>query len=151
MTFGSPREPAERRGDSWARRIVLFVIGAAVGLGAWYVDGGQLAPGEPGPESAVPALAAVQLTAAARYVSYFGLAFLVLRWWRLADPRRSSRFSFAPLLAAGFWGLLLTGILQMEPWHALVALVLTAAVVQLVSPWEPPPPPPAKRLRLRCA
>ena len=30
-------------------------------------------------------------------------------------------------------------------------LMLSAAVVQLVSPWEPPPPPPPRRMRLRYA
>jgi hypothetical protein len=70
----------------------------------------------------------------------------------MADRRRPQRFSFAPVLAAGFWGLLL--LLLAHPalsWKGAVVLVLASAVVQLVSPWEPPPPPPARRMRLRYA
>jgi hypothetical protein len=68
----------------------------------------------------------------------------------MADRHRSQRFSFAPILAAGFWAVVL---LPVWPWplppHGAVVLVLTAAIVQLVSPWEPRPVPTAKRLRLR--
>ncbi len=32
-----------------------------------------------------------------------------------------------------------------------LVLVMTAAIVQLVSPWEQPPAPTSKRLRLRYA
>lgn len=38
-----------------------------------------------------------------------------------------------------------------QPMFGAAALVMAAAIVQWVSPWEPPPPPPPKRLRLRYA
>jgi hypothetical protein len=38
-----------------------------------------------------------------------------------------------------------------EPPRGVVALVMTSAIVQLVSPWDQPLPPRAKRLRLRYA
>ena len=85
----------------------------------------------------------------AGYITYFAVAFFALRWWRLADPRRPMRFSFLPLLAAGFWSLLPLGIWQQPWWWAVAALVMTSAIVQVVSPWEPPPPPNYRRLRLR--
>ena len=47
------------------------------------------------------------LPVAACYLSYFGLAFFALRWWRMADRRRPQRFSLFAVLAAGFWGSLL--------------------------------------------
>ena len=34
-------------------------------------------------------------------VSYFGLALGLLRWWKIADRRRGSWFSFFPVLATG--------------------------------------------------
>src|SRR5262249_19090821 len=89
---------------------------------------------------------------AACYLSYFGVAFFALRWWKMADRRRPHRFSLFSVLAAGFWAYLL---LCLWPWPeeplGVVALVLSAVIVQLVSPWEQPPPPRARRLRLRYA
>src|SRR5205085_4491933 len=41
------------------------------------------------------------LPVAACYLSYFGLAFFALRWWKMADRRRSHRFSLFAVLAAG--------------------------------------------------
>jgi hypothetical protein len=35
--------------------------------------------------------------------------------------------------------------------RGVVALVMTSAIVQLVSPWQQPPPARSKRLRLRYA
>src|SRR5262249_3886360 len=86
---------------------------------------------------------------AARYLTYFGLIFFAVRWWKMADRHRSQRFSFAPILVVGFWALalLLVG-LGPQPQGA-VALVLAAAIIQLVSPWQPLPPPVMKRMRLR--
>jgi hypothetical protein len=87
---------------------------------------------------------------AARLLTYFGLAFFAVRWWKMADRHRPQRFSFAPILAAGFWAVVL---LPVWPWpqppHGAVALVLTAAIVQLVSPWEQRAVPMAKQMRLR--
>jgi hypothetical protein len=91
----------------------------------------------------------------ASYFSYYALAFFALRWWRMTSRRRSQRFSFAPLLGAGFWAavLLLPIPLYQQPGPvmAAVVLVMTAAIVQLVSPWEQPPPPATRRVRLRYA
>jgi hypothetical protein len=165
-----------RDSDSWSRRGAMLVVGLGVGLLALWLDGrpGPLLTMEPpGADSASVERAAVgsgqsggprkgaaifdvmpynhDLPVAACYLSYFGLAFFILRWWRMADPRRSQRFSLFPVLAAGFWAYVL---LMFWPWvmhRGVVALVMTSAIVQLVSPWVQPPPARAKRLRLRYA
>ena len=86
---------------------------------------------------------------AARYLTYFGLVFFAVRWWKMADRHRSQRFSFAPILVVGFWALALL-LLGLGPQpQGAVALVLAAAIVQLVSPWQALPPPIMKRMRLR--
>jgi hypothetical protein len=145
----------ENRGNSWTRRVVMMVLGGAVGLSAWWLDG--WAPGPPGlePDAAGGSLSLqppAGVTEAA-YFSYYALAFFALRWWRMAARRRPHRFSFAPILAAAFWGVVLLPLVRIEQAHApgVLVLALTAAVVQLVSPWQEPPPPAAKRLRLRYA
>ena len=96
-----------------------------------------------------------RLLAKRREAAAHALAFFVLRWWRMTSRRRSQRFSFAPILGAGFWGVVL--LLLIRPQHqpgpvmAALVLVMTATIVQLVSPWEEPPAQPARRVRLRYA
>jgi hypothetical protein len=150
-------------GDSGIRRAVMLVLGAAVGLGAFWLDGGTLpwrpAHGLWGPvggagTSPLPVFVTRSgLAPLAGYLSYFGLAFFAVRWWKLADRNRSHRFSVAPVLAVAFWAIVL---LVVWPWPkawqlGVLPLILTSAIVQLVSPWEAPPPPAAKRMRLRYA
>ena len=102
-------------------------------------------------DAVLQALAAENnLAETAGHLSYFAVAFFALRWWKMTDRRRGQRFSFGPLLAAGFWALLLL-LVWPGLWRGAVVLVLAAAVVQLVSPWEQPPPAASRRLRLRYA
>jgi hypothetical protein len=147
------------RGDSWARRVVMMVLGLGIGAGALWLDGwpAPLPAADISLTTNTAAITPVHLFAGhvqspnvAGYLSYFALAMFSLRWWKLADRRRAHRFSFAPILAAGFWGLILL-VLWQEPWRGTLVLATTAAIVQLVSPWEQPAPPPARRMRLRYA
>jgi hypothetical protein len=92
------------------------------------------------------------LPVAACYLAYFGLAFFALRWWKMAERRRPQRFSLYSVLAAGFWGYVLLWLWpRSSPPAGLVALVMAAVIVQLVSPWEEPPAPRSRKLRLRYA
>jgi hypothetical protein len=148
---------AGRRGDSWLRRLVMLFVGIGVGFGALWLEGWvpRLPPGDPSPlASASPAFTSVfpsgGVADVAAYLSYFGLVFFALRWWKMADPRRGQRFSFAPILASGFWSLILL-LVWPQPMHAAVALIVASVIVQLVSPWEPPPRAAAKPVRLRYA
>jgi hypothetical protein len=147
----------EKRGDSWARRLVMLGLGGLLGLFACWLDGwspGQTWRLEEVSQSGVH-LFPRGISVEATYVSFYALAFFVLRWWRMTSRRRSVRFSFAPLLGAGFWAAVLW--LLLRPAHlpgsylVIVVLILTAAIVQLVSPWEQPSPPPARRVRTRQA
>jgi serine/threonine protein kinase len=148
-----------RKGDSSLRRGVMTVLGIVVGLAALWMGGWLLAPPaavEPAAADANLEVAAASLFqssediyTAARYLTYFGLVFFAVRWWKMADRHRSQRFSFAPILVVGFWALALM-LLGLGPQpQGAVALVLAAAIVQLVSPWHPLPPPIMKRMRLR--
>jgi predicted Ser/Thr protein kinase len=142
----------EKRGDSWARRLLMMVMGVGIGAGALWLDGWSarwpFEPASTDPGSA--SLFGDILPAGAGQMSYFALAFFGLRWWKMTDRRRSQRFSLGPLLAAGFVG----GVLLLvwpQPWRGLVVLVTSAAIVQLVSPWDAPVPQAARRLRLKYA
>ena len=132
--------------ESWKRRVVLLVAGLLIGLLALWMDG-YLLPANFLADSQAR-------TIAASYLLYFGLSFLVLRWWRMADLRRPERFSLFAVLVTIFWAyifyLLLPG--GQERQRFFVALVMAPVIIQLVSPWERPAlAPRAKRLRLRYA
>ena len=146
----------DRRGDSWTRRLVMLVVGGLVGFGALWLHGWS--PGQAlvsltqdPPGYALARIVPTGVLSEASYISYFSVAFFALRWWRMTDRRRPQRFSFAPVLAAGFWGLVLLLLAGPQLWYGAGVLTLASAVVQLVSPWEPPPPPPPKKMRLRYA
>jgi hypothetical protein len=146
------------KGDGWARRISMLVVGGLIGAGALWLEGwSPVAAVTDGPREAsqptvLPAVFGSEggLAEAAGYLCYFALAFFALRWWRLAERRRAHRFSLGPILAAGFWGVVLL-VLIWPQWHAVIVLMTAAAIVQLVSPWEQPPPPACRRVRLRYA
>ena len=84
-------------------------------------------------------------------LTYYAVAFFALRWWRSADRYRRSRFALWPVMAAGFWGLVLLPLVHAHPWRGALVLVLAAVIVQLASPWEELPPAVGKKMRLRVA
>jgi eukaryotic-like serine/threonine-protein kinase len=148
-----------RRGDAWVRRLVMMVLGLGIGFGSIWLEGwsphlpaGGMAYAAERPGAETPLGSALEVTTPnlAGHLCYFALAFFALRWWKLADRRRAHRFSFAPILAAGFWGLALLLVWQ-NPWQGTLVLTTAAAIVQLVSPWEQPPPAVNRRMRLRYA
>jgi hypothetical protein len=145
-------------GGGMGRRLCLAALGLLLGLSALWLDGWDvkwdrdIAAQRPGLSPMLELVDENGLTASVGYLTYFGLALGAVRWWRLTDRRRKSWFSLFPVLAAGFWALLLLVFWpSAEPMFGAAALVMSAAIVQWVSPWEPPPPPPPKRLRLKYA
>jgi serine/threonine protein kinase len=144
--------------DSWSRRLVMMCCGFGVGLFALWLEGYTFAlpwangsgadvlqPWSPPDDGgngrsfftriyyenrSMPMLAC--------YLGYFGLMFLLLRWWKSTEPTRSARFSLKPLVAIGLCGIFLSFLLPAaEHRHtAFVALMLSSVVVQTVSPWR---------------
>jgi hypothetical protein len=149
---------AQRDRERWGRRLAMGSLGALIGLGAMWLEGwtpawplhrngnGSMAqllgPGDP-----------LGVTASAGFLAYFGLGLGALRWWKMTDRRRKHWFSLFPLLAAGFWGGVLLFMLPNYDQRSVgfASMVMAAAIVQCVSPWETPPPPSPRRLRLRYA
>ena len=143
------------KGDSWARRMMMMVMGMGIGLTALWFDGWMpqaFAREFAANKDAGPTLAfhSPEISNLAGTMSYFALAFFAMRWWKLADRRRTHRFSLAPIMAAGFWGLVLLALWQ-EPWRGTLVLTTASGIIQLVSPWEQPLPAAARRMRLRYA
>src|SRR5256885_13301561 len=98
----------------------MVVLGIGIGFASIWLEGwsprlpsgGMVTAAEPAVASPFPAHLDIGLPNLAGHLSYFALAFFALRWWKLADRRRSHRLSLAPILAAGFWGLALLLVWQ---------------------------------------
>ena len=60
------------------------------------------------------------------YFADFTVAFFALRWWRMTSRRRPQRFSFAPVLAAGFWGVVLVLLVRPQNWPSAIVLGVSA-------------------------
>lgn len=146
-----------RAGDSWARRLSLMLLGLLLGCAAIWLCGwlpqwptvqgtGLTGTRPPWPTLLSPETGSL----AAGYLSYFALALFALRWWKMADRRRSHRFSLFPVAAAGFWAMVLLVVWPpLEPAVGAGAVILAAVIVQLVSPWQQPALASNKRVRLR--
>ena len=130
------RKPCE---DSLGRRLLQGLAGAAVGAFAVWLQGYPVL----GPDPLRPAADAVRhpfygalyadnrsLSLAAGYLSYFGLMFLVLRWWKVVEPDRATRFDVPAVLATAFWAFVLLFLLPTaeERQAGFVSMVLTAVV-----------------------
>jgi hypothetical protein len=145
--------------DAWTRRLVMLCLGFGVGvLGLWLAGYTLPLPWTPSaqvdalqpwnPVDGEPARSHTIFTGLypenrtmpllACYLGYFGLMFMVLRWWKATEPTRTRRFSLKPVIATLFWGYILLFLLPAEAQRhtALVSLAMAAAVVQTVSPWR---------------
>jgi hypothetical protein len=72
------------------------------------------------------------------FLAYFGFLFVLLRWWRLADPLRATRISIWHTAVAVFWGAVLSMAWPFpQPWGLMVAATI-AVSVQLAAPWLSP-------------
>jgi hypothetical protein len=143
---------AGKPGDEWMRRIVLIFSGALVGLLALWLDGWTVQGNAFHLLASSDSLAhsTLGLNTGAAYISYFGLALGLLRWWKFSDRRRDSWFSFFPVLSTGIFALLL--LLVYPDWerpYGAAAVIISSMIVQWVSPWQAPPPAAPRRMRLR--
>ena len=135
-----------RAGDSGIRRTVMMAFGLLIGalalwLEGWSIDGwsGSIAGldddaggwriGLPHKREGI--------MLAAGYLSYFGLAFFALRWWKMADRLRAHRFSLVPILAAGFWAVVLL-LVWPHPESPRAIAWRCFSDRPMVSPWELP-------------
>jgi len=136
------------RGEPALRRFVMMVVG--LGLGVFAFAGAQLfmidlpytqsfpEPSHYTPDGFYrdghPLLMA--------YMACFGTLFLVLRWWRQADPLRLSRLTlWSMIVSVATAGVVAWAWRFPQPWLPMVAGAVSVSV-QLASPWLHP----AKRL-----
>ncbi|WP_052640215.1 serine/threonine-protein kinase [Zavarzinella formosa] len=145
----------------------MMVLGTAIGLAAFWLDGWTLPSIVPAGSVAPPAeesyfagnIRAIPGTIEhlIGYMLLFGFGLGLTRWSDYANRRRKERFSLGPVFVAGFVSFMLyvgwSAFIHMDapPLYMFLALAGSAGVVQMVSPWTPPPPPLPKRRRLQAA
>jgi hypothetical protein len=76
-----------------------------------------------------------EMAPGALFLTYFGAVFFTLRWWKQADPLRSSRLRMAPVLLA----VLVAWLWQLafpfpQPWGFMLVAGISIAT-QLSAPW----------------
>ncbi len=128
-------------GDPWLRRLTMACIGLAIGIVAWLVSVYLNIPTEmlfsSEPVAKTAGWGARSLPAMPAYPIFFALLFLVVRWWRLADPLRRTRLSVWSVLWCAIVGAIAAELVGLDPnRHAILATVI-AASIQLASPWMP--------------
>jgi len=134
------------RGEPIVRRLTMMVVGMLLGLASFaaaqlfLVD---LPPAAGYPQSTDYALppqfyAAGGKPLAMAYMAAFGTLFLVMRWWRQADPLRRTRLSLWTLFVVAIVSGAAAYAWQFpQPWLPMAAVTISAAV-QLSSPWTHP-------------
>ena len=169
--------PPTPQDDSWSRRLLLMTLGFGVALFALWLQGDEvpmpwkaratidiLKPFEGSDEAGRTALRHsylgglfktenTSMPVLACYLSYFGLMFLVLRWWKTTETHRSKRFSFKPVIAVAFWAYLLLFLLPglADRELGFVSMTMASVVCQVSCPWKERVAVKRKKLRLAVA
>jgi hypothetical protein len=73
----------------------------------------------------------------AGFMVFFGLLFLIRRWWWQADSFRKSRFRISSSLVTLFLGVVLSAIMPFPEQLGAIWALAISAVVQLSSGWTP--------------
>lgn len=149
-----------QREESWTRRLLQMTLGFGVALLAlWWAGYDFPLPWKPA--AAFEVLQPLQPDARrqqeladswlgkfypentsmpilACYVAYFGLMFLVLRWWKTTELHRSKRFSVMSIVGVALWAYLLLFLLPTKEDREVgfIGLVLSAVVCQVSCPWK---------------
>ena len=127
--------------DPTLRRFAMLAMGLGVGLVSFGISQWLLAEPNPLPSgvSEISGNDQAGLHALDRfpqllsYLGYFAGLFLVLRFWKGADPVRTTRLSLWRTAAAVFWALLLYMFISF-PYGPLITGMIAIAV-QLSAPW----------------
>ena len=143
LVLGVGRIWQRRPDDSIAKRVTLGISGALVGVGA-FVLGEFLhvpLPANTNLDAGLfPAQIQQELFLASEsptllgQIVFFGGLLMILRWWKQADPVRTTR---ASLLATGCCVLWSWIIPYPQPWGFMIAAA-TSVGIQLSAPWLSP-------------
>ena len=131
-------------GEAILRRFALMVVGLGLGVVAFAIAGGLLvglphgsglmdSPSYRMPNNFYDAGRPLVLA----YMAAFGTLFLLIRWWRQADPLRRSRLSLWSLFVSVTVAIVVAAVWHFpQTWLAMAAGSISISV-QLASPWIP--------------
>ncbi len=135
--------------DSVVRRLTQGSIGMAVGALAWgtqrflMLQDSQLLHADEvdslleGRVGRISLLDGNGFPTLSGYMAFFGLLFLVRRWWWQADSFRKARFRISTSLVTLILGIILTQILPFPEHLGATWALAISAIVQLSSGWTP--------------
>lgn len=128
-------------GDDILRRFVMMVAGLAIGMAAFEASEllmVRLSTNEMFnvlelPRDLIPMgiYASDGTPGLTPFLAYFATLFVVLRWWRIVDPIRKTRFSLWATIVCALLAMLIPWQI---PWGFLLAVTISVAV-QLSAPW----------------
>jgi hypothetical protein len=133
------------RGETAIRRFTMMVLGLGLGLAAFaaaallmvdlpYASGFPQSPDYQLPQSFY---APDGRPLAMAHLACFGTLMVLLRWWRQADPLRSSRLSLWSMFFTVVMAGIVAGLWKFpQPWLPMISGAVSVAV-QLSSPWIP--------------
>jgi hypothetical protein len=132
-----------RKIDSISRRLVYLAVGLGIGAAGLALGGWTHLKLKPGWNVEGPSVELVKFTGGSLetpnllgYMTYFGLVFAAIGWWKLTSRGRKARFRILPLVLTGVIAIVLSGFWPFpQPWGVSVPL-LVAMVTQIVSPWS---------------
>ena len=160
--------------DSWTRRLLLMTLGFGLAIFALWLNGYEL----PLPWKATPNIEVLQpwqpereadnglsvfkqlygtgitsMPILACYLAYFGLMFLVLRWWKSTETYRPTRVSVKAILAVTFWAYALLFLLPSlhDREIGFASMVMASVVCQVTCPWKVRASSRKKKMRLATA
>ncbi len=131
-----------RHGDDGVRRFTMLVAGLAIGAMACGLAGLLMVElpdsNDFGGQGLLSGFHAADGTPTMLpYLAYFGFLFVILRWWRIADPLRTVRLSLWSTVWCVAWAWLLAQLWWFpQPWGLMLAGMI-AMSTQLASPWIP--------------
>jgi serine/threonine protein kinase len=130
--------------DATARRVGQLVLGVLIGLVGQFLAGWMMVEPTSPVDSTLnfvwfnQSYPARALPGVLGFAAYFGLVGLAVDWWTMTERDRKSRFRLVPILKAGLLALIPSVLFFQPDTHpfAIPAVLLTAVVVQLSSPWS---------------
>ena len=132
-----------QHGDAMIRRLIMAALGMGVGMSCSYLDWMLQVGWLNDPKNTAMFLESLEwIPLGVKDASFFGLVFLMPRWWTLADSRRGLKFNPWMVIVPCFWAWLITLMWRQSfetPYFwGVIVTGLIAALVQLATPWEDP-------------
>jgi len=133
------------RGEPLLRRLMMLVVGMALGCLAFGLAEFMLVELPPSSQFPPPPnyrlppsfFAADGTPLAPAYIAVFGTLMALVRWWKQAEPLRSARLRFWPVIISMLAAGLVAGVWHFpQPWLPMAAAAISIAV-QLSSRWVP--------------